>query len=73
MKRIEIERSLNESRKLAAGTRTAVSPKNNLRRPLTPSEHDPHNMWSALDHFVHLALIERKLRRYDSPATLGSP
>ena len=30
-----------------------------LNRPLTPSEHDPSNMWTAIDHFVHLALIER--------------
>jgi hypothetical protein len=34
-----------------------------LRHPLTKSEHDPTNQWDALDHFAHLALIERNFQQ----------
>lgn len=58
MDRIELERKLNESREWLLATYSQLS-KEELRRPLTTSEHDPENRWSALDHFAHLALIER--------------
>jgi hypothetical protein len=58
MNRIELEHKLNETRELLLATYDELSDED-LRRPLTASEHDPQNHWSALDHFVHLALIER--------------
>jgi len=57
MKRIEIETKLNENRVWILGQFEALSP-DQLSQPLTPSEHDPDNYWTALDHFAHLALIE---------------
>jgi len=57
MKRIEIESQLNESRTWLLRTYSGLT-EEQLQRPLTPSEHDPDNLWSALDHFAHLALIE---------------
>lgn len=57
MTRIEIESELNESRNWLLSMYSQLSPEQ-LHRPLTPSEHDPSNLWSALDHFAHLALIE---------------
>lgn len=62
MKRIEIETALNESRTWLLETFTALT-EEQLRRPLTPSEHDPANLWYALDHFSHLALIETNFAR----------
>ena len=57
MKRIEIEIKLNESRTWLLATYANLTDEQ-LRRPLTKSEHDPENQWDALDHFAHLALIE---------------
>ena len=58
MKRIDIETSLNESRTWLLTTFEGLS-EEQLRRPLTKSEHDSSNTWCALDHFAHLALVER--------------
>ncbi len=58
MDRIELEHKLNEGREFLLTTYGQLSDED-LRRPRTTSEHDPENRWSALDHFAHLALIER--------------
>lgn len=58
MNRIELEHKLNEGREWLLTTFGALD-EEQLHRPRTTSEHDPQNHWSALDHFVHLALIER--------------
>jgi hypothetical protein len=58
MNRIELEHKLNEGREWLLATYGELNDEE-LRRPRTASEHDPQNRWSALDHFVHLALIER--------------
>ena len=57
MKRIEIESRLNESRNWLLAHFANLT-EEQLRRPLTESEHDSNNLWHALDHFAHLALIE---------------
>lgn len=62
MKRIDIEKKLNESRTWLLTTYAHLS-EEQLRRPLTKSEHDPQNKWNALDHFAHLALIERNFEQ----------
>ncbi len=58
MNRIEIEKKLNEDRAWLLDTYARLS-NEQLFGDLTPSEHDPSNYWSALDHLAHLALIER--------------
>jgi len=58
MNRIEIETKLNDDRTWLLNTYTQLS-ETQLFGDLTPSEHDPSNFWSALDHLAHLALIER--------------
>jgi hypothetical protein len=58
MNRIELERKLNDGRDWVLDHFAALNDEQ-LRRPVTASEHDPENQWSALDHFAHLALIER--------------
>lgn len=58
MKRIDIETKLDASRTWLLATYDDLS-EEQLRRPLTKSKHDPDNLWSALDHFAHLALVER--------------
>ena len=58
MNRIEIETTLNNDRVWLLNAMSELS-EEQLVRPLTPSEHDASNMWTATDHFVHLALIER--------------
>lgn len=58
MNRIEIEKKLNEDRAWLLATYAELSDAQ-LHDGLTPSEHDPSNLWSALDHLAHLALIER--------------
>jgi len=58
MNRVEIETKLNEGRIWLLEKYESLSDEQ-LRRPLTTSEHDPENHWSALDHLAHLALIER--------------
>jgi hypothetical protein len=62
VKRIDIETKLNESRTWLLAAYVDLS-EEQLRRPLTKSEHDPTNMWDALDHFAHLALIERNFEQ----------
>ena len=62
MKRVDIETSLNESRTWLLATYEGLS-EEQLRRPLTKSEHDPDNTWCALDHFAHLALVEEDFVR----------
>lgn len=58
MNRIEIEKKLNEDRAWLIDMYAQLS-HDQLFSDLTPSEHDPSNYWSALDHLAHLALIER--------------
>jgi hypothetical protein len=58
MNRVELERKLNDGRDWVLEHFSALT-EEQLRRPVTTSEHDPENQWSALDHFAHLALIER--------------
>jgi hypothetical protein len=58
MNRIEVETKLNDARSWILTCFNGLSDEQ-MQRPITPSEHDPQNMWSALDHFAHLALIER--------------
>jgi hypothetical protein len=58
MNRVELERKLNNGRDWVL-EHFAELTEEQLRRPVTTSEHDPENRWSALDHFAHLALIER--------------
>ena len=58
MNRIEIEKKLNEDRAWLIETYSQLTHEQ-LFGDLTPSEHDPSNYWSALDHLAHLALIER--------------
>jgi hypothetical protein len=57
MDRVEIEAKLNEGRNWLLAKYETLS-EDQLRRPLTRSEHDPENQWTPLDHFAHLALIE---------------
>ena len=72
LNRIEIESTLNNDRVWLLKAMSELSDEQ-LNRPLTPSEHDPSNMWTAIDHFVHLALIERNfaamIRRHISGAS----
>jgi hypothetical protein len=58
VKRIEIETKLNDSRNWLLATYQLFS-EEQLHAPLTQSQVDAHNYWSALDHFAHLALIEQ--------------
>jgi hypothetical protein len=58
MNRREIEKKLNDDRSWLLETYAGLS-ESQLFDDLTPSEHDPSNYWSALDHLAHLALIER--------------
>ncbi len=58
MNRVEVETKLNDARSWLLICFSGLSDEQ-LHRPITPSEHDPDNMWSALDHLAHLALIER--------------
>jgi hypothetical protein len=58
VKRVEIESRLNDSRNWLLRTFEGLS-EEQLHAPLTQSKHDPESYWSALDHFAHLALVER--------------
>ena len=58
MNRLDIEKKLNEDRAWLLNTYAALTD-DELYADLTPSEHNPQNFWSALDHLAHLALIER--------------
>ena len=57
MRRITIEKELHEGRVWLLDKYTGLTD-DQLHRGLTPSEHDPSNMWTALDHLAHLSLIE---------------
>ena len=57
MRRITIEKELHEGRVWLLEKYTGLTD-DQLHRGLTPSEHDPSNMWTALDHLAHLSLIE---------------
>jgi len=56
--RVELELKLNEGRNWLLEKYVELTDEQ-LHRPLTKSQHDPENQWSALDHLAHLALIER--------------
>jgi hypothetical protein len=79
MKRIDVESALNENRNWLLALYADLTPEQ-LRRPLTESEHDPKNLWHALDHFGHLALIEtnfvamirRHLSGHENPVGLAT-
>lgn len=58
MNRVELELKLNEGRDWVLEHFCQLTDEQ-LHRAITTSEHDPENQWSALDHFAHLALIER--------------
>ncbi|MGB8180100.1 MAG: DinB family protein [Acidimicrobiales bacterium] len=58
MDRVTLELKLNDGRNWLLGQYGGLSDEQ-LHRPLTRSQHDPENHWSALDHLAHLALIER--------------
>lgn len=58
MDRATLEMKLNDGRSWLLTSFSGLSTEQ-LHRPLTPSEHDPTNLWCALDHFAHLALIEQ--------------
>jgi hypothetical protein len=57
MDRITLESKLNRDRAWLLDALASLNPED-LVRGATPSEHDANVMWSPLDHFVHLALIE---------------
>jgi hypothetical protein len=58
MNRVELESKLNEGRNWLLAKYEGLSAEQ-LRRPLTESQHDPENRWTALDHLAHMALVER--------------
>jgi hypothetical protein len=58
VRRVEIESRLNETRNWLLATYEGLT-EQQLKAPLTESQHDAHEYWSALDHFAHLALVER--------------
>jgi DinB superfamily len=57
MRRLEIEKQLHEGRIWLLNEYASLS-EEQLHTGLTPSEHDPSNLWSPLDHLAHLSLIE---------------
>jgi len=57
MNRTEIEIKLHESRVWLLEILSSLG-EDKLQQPVTPSEHDPTNYWTPLDHVAHLALIE---------------
>jgi hypothetical protein len=58
MNRVELEIKLNEGRNWLLAKYEELS-EEQLHRPLTESQHNPENRWTALDHLAHLALVER--------------
>jgi hypothetical protein len=56
--RTEIEATISRDRAWLLETYEKLTPEDRTRG-VTPSEHDPALQWSALDHLVHLAGIER--------------
>jgi DinB superfamily len=57
MRRLEIEKQLHEGRIWLLNEYASLT-EEQLHAGLTPSEHDPSNLWSPLDHLAHLSLIE---------------
>ncbi len=72
MNRVELEIKLNEGRSWLLAKYSLLD-EEELRRPLTVSQHNPENRWSALDHLAHMALVERNfnamVRRHFSGST----
>ena len=58
MDRVELERKLNAGRDRLLENFERLTDEQRCR-PLTVSQHDSESRWTALDHFAHLALIER--------------
>jgi len=50
--RVELELKLNEGRNWLLEKYVELTDEQ-LHRPLTKSQHDPENQWSALDHLAH--------------------
>jgi hypothetical protein len=77
MDRASIETKLNDARSWSLLVFSSLGDAV-LHTPLTPSEHDSENLWTPLDHFAHLALIEedfvamarRHLAGHANPVTL---
>ena len=67
MNRIDVEAKLGRDRAKLIELFESLS-ETDLTRDATPSEHDSSSAWSAKDHLVHLAGIEksfnRMIRRY---------
>lgn len=62
MDRVGLEAKLNRERAWLIETFAALSDED-VVRPATRSEHDPSSWWSAKDHLVHLAGIEKSFNR----------
>jgi hypothetical protein len=62
MTRTKLEIALNRERAWLLETYAAMAPAD-LQRPATSSEHDRATFWSAQDHLVHLAGIEKTFNR----------
>ncbi len=61
--RATVEQRLKDARDWTITSYKGLS-EEQLTRPLTRSQHDPENNWTALDHFAHLALIEHDFARF---------
>jgi hypothetical protein len=72
MNRVELETKLNEGRNRLLAKYAGLSDEQ-LHRPITQSQHDPENHWSALDHLAHLALVERNFNAMVRRHVAGSP
>ena len=62
MNRTEVEIKLDRDRAWLLETYAELSSED-LERGVTKSEHDPASLWSAKDHLVHLAGIEKNFNR----------
>jgi hypothetical protein len=72
MNRVELETKLNEGRNWLLAKYDGLTSEQ-LQRPLTQSQHDPENHWTALDHFAHLALVERNFNAMVRRHVDGAP
>jgi hypothetical protein len=72
MDRVELETKLNEGRNWILAKYGALS-EEQLNQPLTESQHDPDNHWTALDHLAHLALVERNFNSMVKRYVDGKP
>ncbi len=72
MNRVELETKLNEGRNWLLAQYEELSD-DQMRQPLTPSEHDPENRWCALDHLAHLALVEHDFNAMVRRHVAGAP